>query len=153
VSGLLLAPSGSGSLEPRDLRTPDGGPRRSLHTAVRAGMERELCEESGLRPQDVRTTKLTGFARWMERGAKPEFFGVTELAVDSVEVAARRPVSGERLYSAGLTLFDVDLPAIGTALNGGVPLSEALPQRIWEDGSLPLLLALRAAAAWQAARV
>ncbi|MEV6620513.1 hypothetical protein AB0M83_02955 [Amycolatopsis sp. NPDC051106] len=153
VSGLLLAPSGSGSLEPRDLRTPDGGPRRSLHTAVRAGMERELCEESGLRPQDVRGTKLTGFARWMERGAKPEFFGVTELAVDSTEVAARRPVSGERLYSAGLTLFDVDLPAIGTALDGGVPLSEALPQRIWEDGSLPLLLALRAAAAWQAARV
>ena len=153
VSGLLLAPSGSGSLEPRDLRTPDGGARRSLHTAVRAGMERELCEESGLEPEDVRETKLVGFARWMERGAKPEFFGVTELAVDSTEVAARRPVSGERLYSAGLTLFDIDLPAIGTALDGGVPLSEALPQRIWEDGSLPLLLALRAAAAWQAARV
>ncbi|MEV7045308.1 hypothetical protein [Amycolatopsis sp. NPDC051061] len=89
----------------------------------------------------------------MERGAKPEFFGVTELAVDLTEVAARRPLSGERLYSAGLTLFDVDLATIGAALAGGVPLSEALPQRIWEDGSLPLLLALRAAAAWQAARV
>jgi hypothetical protein len=153
VSGLLLAPSGSGSLEPRDLRTPDGGPRRSLHTAVCAGMERELCEESGLRPQDVRETKLVGFARWMERGAKPEFFGVTALAVDSTEVAARRPVSGERLYSAGLTLFDVDLAAMGAALGDGVPLSETLPQRIWEDGSLPLLLALRAAAVWQAAQV
>ncbi|MEV4057143.1 hypothetical protein AB0J55_38570 [Amycolatopsis sp. NPDC049688] len=153
VSGLLLAPSGSGSLEPRDLRTPDGGPRRLLHTAVRAGMERELCEESGLKPADVRSTKLVGFARWMERGAKPEFFGLTELAVDSAEVSRRRPVSGERLYSAGLTLFDVDLPAIGAALAGGVPLSEALPPRLWEDGSLPLLLALRAAAAWQAARV
>ncbi|EOD64420.1 hypothetical protein [Amycolatopsis vancoresmycina] len=153
VSGLLLAPSGSGSLEPRDLRTPDGGRRRLLHTAVRAGMERELCEESGLRPADVRGTKVVGFARWMERGAKPEFFGLTELAVDSAEVTRRRPGSGERLYSAGLTLFDVDLPAIGAALAGGVPLSEALPPRLWEDGSLPLLLALRAAAAWQAARV
>ncbi|MGW3961662.1 hypothetical protein ACWED2_17700 [Amycolatopsis sp. NPDC005003] len=153
VSGLLLAPSGSGSLEPRDLRTPDGGPRRFLHTAVRAGMERELCEESGLTPEDVRETKVVGFARWMERGAKPEFFGLTALSVDSAEVARRRPVSGERLYSAGLTLFDVDLPAVGAALAGGVPLSEALPQRLWEDGSLPLLLALRAAAAWQAARV
>ncbi len=89
----------------------------------------------------------------MERGAKPEFFGLTELAVDSSEVARRRPVSGERLYSAGLTLFDVDLPDIGAALAAGVPLSEALPQRLWEDSSLPLLLALRAAAAWQAARV
>ncbi|WP_410672394.1 hypothetical protein [Amycolatopsis sp. cmx-4-68] len=116
-------------------------------------MERELCEESGLTPRDVRETKVVGFARWMERGAKPEFFGLTELAVDSSEVARRRPVSGERLYSAGLTLFDVDLPDIGAALAAGVPLSEALPQRLWEDSSLPLLLALRAAAAWQAARV
>ncbi|MEQ0565114.1 hypothetical protein ABJI51_39070 [Amycolatopsis sp. NEAU-NG30] len=152
VSGLLLAPSGSGSLEPRDLRTPDGGTRRSLHTAVCAGMDRELCEESGLAAGDVRSTRLVGFARWMDRGAKPEFFGLTRLGVDSAEVARRRPVSGERLYSAGLTLFDVDLAALGAALAGGVPLSEALPQRLWEDGSLPLLLALRAAALWQAAQ-
>ncbi|MBE8522217.1 hypothetical protein ILP97_32835 [Amycolatopsis sp. H6(2020)] len=41
----------------------------------------------------------------------------------------------------------------GAAPAGGVPLSEALPHRLWEDGSLPLLLALRAAAAWHAARV
>jgi hypothetical protein len=153
VSGLLLAPSGSGSLEPRDLRTPGGRTWRTrLHTAVCAGMDRELCEESGLRPADVRSTRLVGFARWMERGAKPEFFGLTELAVDSAEVTGRRPVSGERLYSAGVTLFDVDLAAVGTALADGVPLSEALPQRLWEDGSLPLLLALRAAAAWRAAQ-
>ncbi|WP_326952032.1 hypothetical protein [Amycolatopsis sp. NBC_01286] len=152
ASGLLLAPSGSGSLEPRDLRTPAGEPRPLLHDAVRAGMERELCEESGLKPEDLRETRLVGFARWMERGAKPEFFGLTELDVDSADVAGRRPVSGERLYSAGLTLFDVDLAVVGAALAGGVPLSEALPRRIWEDGSLPLLLALRAAAAWHAAR-
>ncbi len=152
ASGLLLAPSGSGSLEPRDLRTPAGEPRPLLHDAVRAGMERELCEESGLEPEDVRETRLVGFARWMERGAKPEFFGLTQLGVDSADVAGRRPVSGERLYSAGLTLFDVDLAVVGAALAGGVPLSEALPRRIWEDGSLPLLLALRAAAAWHAAR-
>jgi hypothetical protein len=153
ASGLLLAPSGSGSLEPRDLRSPDGGTRRFLHTALCAGMDRELCEESGLRPADIRSTRLVGFARWMERGAKPEFFGLTELRVGSAEVTGRRPVSGERLYSAGLTLFDVDLAVIGAALAAGVPLSEAVPRRLWEDGSLPLLLALRAAAAWRAARV
>jgi hypothetical protein len=153
ASALLLAPSGSGSLEPRDLRSPDGGTRRFLHTALCAGMDRELCEESGLRPADIRSTRLVGFARWMERGAKPEFFGLTELGVGSAEVTGRRPVSGERLYSAGLTLFDVDLAAIGAALATGVPLSEAVPRRLWEDGSLPLLLALRAAAAWRAAQV
>ncbi|WP_245787291.1 hypothetical protein [Amycolatopsis saalfeldensis] len=53
VSGLLLAPSGSGSLEPRDLRTADGGERRLLHTAVGAGMERELREESGVHADEI----------------------------------------------------------------------------------------------------
>jgi hypothetical protein len=44
------------------------------------------------------------------------------------------------------------LTAAGAALAGGVPLSEALPRRIRKVGSLPLPLALRAAAGWQAAR-
>lgn len=39
------------------------------------------------------------------------------------------------------------------AAAGGVPLSEALPRWLREGGSRPLLPALRAAAAGQAARV
>ncbi|MGH8917377.1 MAG: hypothetical protein ACRD0H_03415, partial [Actinomycetes bacterium] len=146
VSELLLAPSGSGSLEPRDLRTADGGQRRLLHTAVGAGMERELREESGIGAEEITSTRLTGFARWMERGAKPEFFGVTTLSVDSATLAERRPRGAERLYSAGVTMLDVDLAAIGRELAAGTALPDALPARLRDDGSLPPLLCLRAAA-------
>ena len=151
ASGLLLAPSGSGTLEPRDLLTAAGKPRKLLHSTVRAGMERELCEECGARPGEIAATQVVGFARWMERGAKPEFFGLTTLKVPGTVIAARKVTRGERLYSAGVDLLDVDLDALADELGGGVPLSEAtcLPDRIREDGSLPLLLALRAAANWR----
>lgn len=152
VSDLLLAPAGSGSLEPRDLVAPDGSPRQMLHDTVRAGMERELCEESSVQPAEIASTQVVGFARWMERGAKPEFFGLTRLTVDSGTLAGRRPAGGERLYSAGLTLLEVDLLALAEELASGADLAEAtaLPSRLREDGSLPLLIALRAAAVWLA---
>lgn len=148
ASALLLAPSGSGSLEPRDLDTPAGGRRRLLHTAVTAGMERELREETGLLPAEIVSTRLTGFARWMERGAKPEFFGITELSVDSETLSARRTRGAERLFSAGVTMVDVDLGALGDDLVSGADVAEApsLPARLRDDASLPLLLCLRAAA-------
>jgi len=154
ASGLLLAPSGSGSLEPQDLRTAQGGARRSLHTAVRAGMDRELCEEASVRPEEIVSTRLTGFARWLERGAKPEFFGVTELSVDSETLTGRRTKGAERLYSAGVTVLEVDLPALGRELREGTPLTDAvaLPARLRDDGSLPLLLCLRSAALRVSAR-
>ncbi|PKW13114.1 hypothetical protein [Saccharopolyspora spinosa] len=66
---LLLAPSGSGSLEPRDLVEPGGGARSTMHDAVRARMKRELCEETGPSPDSVAETELAGFARWTEHAA------------------------------------------------------------------------------------
>lgn len=109
-------------------------------------MERELREESGVHADEIRSTRLTGFARWMERGAKPEFFGVTMLSVDSATLAERRPRGAERLYSAGLTMLDVDLAGLGRELEAGTALPDALPARLRDGGSLPLLLCLRAAA-------
>ncbi|MEV7549984.1 hypothetical protein AB0N89_10200 [Amycolatopsis sp. NPDC089917] len=148
ASAMLLAPSGSGSLEPQDLDTPDGGRRRMLHTAVIAGMERELREETGVLPGEIVSTRLTGFARWMERGAKPEFFGITALSVDSDTLRARRTRGAERLFSEGANVLDVDLAALGEELSGGVDIADApsLPSRVRDDASLPLLLCLRAAA-------
>lgn len=144
ASRLLLAPSGSGSLEPKDVGD-------TLSATVRAGMERELCEETAIRPAEIAATTVVGFGRWMERGAKPEFFGLTRLTVDGATVAARRPPGEERLYTAGIVLMSVDLAALAEELAGGTPLAEAtsLPARLREDGSLPLLLALRAAARWR----
>jgi ADP-ribose pyrophosphatase YjhB (NUDIX family) len=154
ASALLLAPSGSGSLDPRDLAPASGGtgsrPAEILQDIVRRGMERELREETGIRPDEIRHTKVIGFARWLERGAKPEFFGITELSATGKDLAERNRhlASDERLYTGGTLTLTVDLPELGRELNDGIGLLNArsLPQRVKDDGSLPLLLALRAAA-------
>lgn len=156
ASALLLAPSGSGSLEPRDLAHDSSGNNSgngapgTLQDIVRHGMERELCEETGIVPGEIRRTRVTGFARWLERGAKPEFLGLTELSATADDLAGRRPVaSDERLYTGGIFLVDMDIAALGRELAAGEDLLSApsMPERVRDDGSLPLLLALRAAAA------
>lgn len=148
ASPLLLAPSGSGSLEPRDLVTADRSPRRELGDVLRTSMERELREETGLTRGSVSGTELTGFARWMERGAKPEFFGITLLSVSSSSLRGTGPRGAERLYSSDVGFVELDLATLGRELRDGANLLEApsLPERIRETGSLPLLLAIRAAA-------
>ncbi|HTU72003.1 MAG TPA: hypothetical protein VMG38_00655 [Trebonia sp.] len=139
ASAGLLAPSGSGSLEPRDL-----APLESLQAIARRGMERELREETGARAGEIRSTRITGFARWLERGAKPEFFGITELsAFEERDLAA-----DERPYAGRAFTIAIDLPALGHELRNGTALLDAasLPARLKAEASLPLLLALRAAA-------
>lgn len=142
----LLAPSGSGALEPRDVAA--GGD--TLLGVMRVGMERELCEETGIAAREVRSTRLVGFARWMERGARPEFFGLTALSVTADQVRERRLRGSETLYTDGVRLHRVHLAKLGIALAGGADLATAaeLPQELRDDGSLPLLVGLRAAAAW-----
>lgn len=75
----LLAPSGSGSVDLRDWR-------RYHNEFLIDAMERELLEEVGLshrrraeRKACIAGTKLVGFARLLNRGGKPDFFGVTFL--------------------------------------------------------------------------
>jgi 8-oxo-dGTP pyrophosphatase MutT (NUDIX family) len=139
-------------LDPRDLGPASTArPRReeTLQDIVRRGMERELQEETGIRQDEVLRTKVIGFARWLERGAKPEFFGVTELSATTDDLKQqRRMTSDERLYTDGTFTLRIDLPELSRELAGGADLllAPSLPQRIKEQGSLPLLLALRAAA-------
>jgi hypothetical protein len=80
----LWAPSGSGSLDRGDVR--DG---EMLHELATGGMERELIEECGLRADRLETV-LTGFARLVHRGGKPELFGFTRFTgrADSAMVGA-----------------------------------------------------------------
>jgi hypothetical protein len=123
---------------------------RATHDAVRIGMERELCEETGLRPNELGSTHLVGFARWMERGARPEFFGLSRLSVDSDQVRRRRSSGAERLYGSPPLLVKTDIAELGNELRHGEELLTApsLPAKLRDDGSLPLLLALRTAAVW-----
>jgi 8-oxo-dGTP pyrophosphatase MutT (NUDIX family) len=148
-SPMLLAPSGSGSLHPDDL---DRNNRETLQDTVRRGMERELREETGIRRDEIVKTTVIGFARWLERGAKPEFLGVTELSITASDLADRRHLTaGESLYSGGAFTTKLDLSLLGDELSAGTELLDAasLPALIKDTGSLPLLLALRVAALWR----
>ena len=69
----LLAPSGSGSVDWRDLERSD-----DLLAVIRRAAERELTEECGFKAgRYPMRTSVIGFARLVHRGGKPEFFCLT----------------------------------------------------------------------------
>ena len=90
----LLAPSGSGSLEPKDFDD-------DLQTFALNGATREFLEETGVPADLIAGSRLIGYGRWLERGAKPEFFGITLLREDAEQIdRKRRRVGGEEaLYT------------------------------------------------------
>lgn len=74
----LLVPTGSGSCDWTDRK------ETLIETLVEA-MNRELTEENKLGVDgrsSISQTKVTGFYRWVERGGKPEFTGITKLNMD-----------------------------------------------------------------------
>lgn len=84
-SQLLRVPSGSGSSDYSDLRG------NSLNLTIAYGMQREVTEETllkekGFKPEDIGSTRLLGFFRWVRRGGKPEFVGITRLNLDADEL-------------------------------------------------------------------
>jgi hypothetical protein len=100
-----FAPSGSGSLDMRDVRCLR---RRHasehpilLREVIAAGMERELCEEAVLRPEEIEETSVLGWFRWMDKGAKPEFVGFTRLRITSGDLSRRAIRLDERPYVKG----------------------------------------------------
>ncbi len=85
AEGLIVC-TGGGSLDEDDLDHD-----LSLHRTIQNGMERELREESSERGAEFKVdpvieTRVTGFYRWLNRGGKPEFVGVTKLSVASHEL-------------------------------------------------------------------
>jgi hypothetical protein len=148
ASALLLAPSGSGALEPRDLPKQEGISSFHLQDILVAGMVRELGEETGITSDEIDGTTVVGFARWLERGARPEFFGYTKLKLHSRDLQPRRLVDGEGLYSGQFAMHYVDLCALAEELNRGVDILQAssIPEALRSGGALPLLGALRASA-------
>lgn len=91
-SAELLAPSGSGSADLEDLKEESN----TLQSFITSAMERELLEECGLinNMDDLVRTHLIGFARLLNRGGKPEFFGVSFLNVpfDSLRITDKEAV-------------------------------------------------------------
>ncbi|MGY2060406.1 hypothetical protein ACW9HQ_36555, partial [Nocardia gipuzkoensis] len=103
----------SGSMEPKDLV---GAPR--AHDLIVRAMERELCEESSVKKDEIVSTELLGFARWVNKGAMPEFFGLTRTIAKADELVRRRPEGEDPLFVkkvvvTNFRLGDVSVPMIG----------------------------------------
>lgn len=87
------AASGSGSLDWEDVKRFETLFGRTPHfeDLVRFGMEREAIEEIGVVEDRSRMkTWLTGYARLIHRGGKPDFFGLTVVDQDSAELRIRK---------------------------------------------------------------
>lgn len=85
----LLVPSGSGSSDKKDYEEDS-----FLKTVIK-GMERELKEECCLKKEQASNFKtlLIGYFRWLEKGGKPEFIGITKM--HGVEYSDIRPQAKE----------------------------------------------------------
>ncbi|MGT2742008.1 hypothetical protein [Streptococcus plurextorum] len=82
------APSGSGSVEwQKDYRQLNPS---NLDALIISAMEREFCEEWGLSDKDraLMATGLIGYARLLERGGKPDYFGITYIDKGYEELVA-----------------------------------------------------------------
>lgn len=80
-----IAPSGSGSTDYRDYKRLKEN--SSFQDLAILTMERELREECNLRYKNIgMNSRIIGFARLLERGGKPDFFGVTYMDINHDEI-------------------------------------------------------------------
>ena len=54
--------------------------KRDFRDFLACAMKRELCEETHIPHECVRSTRICGYARIFSRGGKPDFFGMTFLS-------------------------------------------------------------------------
>ncbi|GAA2036367.1 hypothetical protein GCM10009720_16170 [Yaniella flava] len=155
------AASGSGSLDWSDTvavhkRCQKRGENMTLHELLTAGMQREMREESQVHRDEIvdESQVVTGYSRWLSRGAKPEFSGLVKLNVAMADVIERAPGADEAQYSVGRGWVPVDV-LLADADTWG-ERHDALRQslaRHHRDTSIPedLVLGVSTMAAWCAA--
>lgn len=97
----LMAPTGSGSCDWKDAVFTGSG-HVDLHATLARAMEREFLEESfaGAAASLRRETRVLGYFRWIRRGGKPEFVGVTRADVDAVELQPNAAEVNRRGHAA-----------------------------------------------------
>jgi len=138
-SANLLVPSGSGSADWRDFARRD----MTFQSLLARAMERELSEECGLLNRaDVQVnTRVIGFARVLNQGGIPEFFGVSSLnvPVDALPLTTQSVIS----LTAGDTTQSLDFCSGCRAQLPGV--KQALAQfrnQHWAESAFQLFLNL-----------
>ncbi|MGO2633337.1 MAG: hypothetical protein ACTH9H_06225 [Galactobacter sp.] len=100
----LIAPSGSGSLEIRDYRGNSSLPVSQL---TANGAFRELSEETGILESEISDYAFLGFARWLEKAAKPELLCLALLTVSSDEVRRRPVPAADKQYTKGRSFIRI----------------------------------------------
>jgi 8-oxo-dGTP pyrophosphatase MutT (NUDIX family) len=93
----LLAPSGSGGVEPKDFR---GEPRLTVAQLAINAANRELAEETGIQASEMTRSYLLGFGRWLDMAGRGELLCVTFLNIDSHAVRQKRIRRFEQAYTA-----------------------------------------------------
>ncbi|MBB5478674.1 hypothetical protein [Micromonospora parathelypteridis] len=132
----LVAPSGSGALEPCDLA---GGGAGSFQRTILNGALRELREECHLEQEDFEgEAEVIGYGRWISRGAMPEFCGLA-LLNKSADQILRKPIRPDERSFVG-DVAAVRLPPVldWSAVN---PL-DLLPPTYRHAASWPLAFGL-----------
>jgi hypothetical protein len=136
----LFAPPGSGSVDLQDIRRLHNG-ERVLVEFIACAMQRELVEESNIHYGDIAWTEVLGYFRWINKGAKPEYVGVTLLKLSSDELAGRDVRIVETPFVQRLE-FDCGLDLVELRKN---PQSlSALGHRFRGNVSMPLYVSIRA---------
>jgi hypothetical protein len=136
----LIHPSGSGSMEPKDIANTDPPIK-----AILGAMERELCEESSVKPSEIVDTRLIGFARWMNKGGMPEFFGVSTTTVPAEDLERRTPSGEDPLFvKRVIVLRDVRLTDLDVRVHRGTQTLDlkSLPATLAGSSSGPLAMLL-----------
>ncbi|MET7969138.1 hypothetical protein [Micromonospora sp. NPDC005305] len=137
--GGLAAPAGSGSVDLIDVHDRPAG--ESFVDFLAAAMRRELMEESHLAPHQLGRTWVLGYFRWLNRGAKPEYVGLTMLDVSSDDLHGTDVRLVETPYVQRLT---VDCPIDLERLRRDPDSLDCLPEDVAAGASMPLYMALRA---------
>ena len=145
----LWAPSASGSMDERDVASRRPGEEMSFSQLVVRAMERELVEESNIEPALILGTRILGYYRWLNKGGKPEYAGVTRLGVRADQLRLLPRVEERPWVKRVSILGELDM----TALRRGETL-QALPEdlhdmarhehvHLRDSTSFPLYMCLR----------
>lgn len=132
TSGGLYAPSGSGSIEPKDFA---GEMEVSFDQLVIRAALREMSEEAAINGSDVAATAFLGFGRWMTKAGKPEGFTLVALSIDSHEVTRRRVSRADHPYTRAIHAFKFRYALDCTS---GYSVNDMVEMQVANSLSLPL---------------
>lgn len=100
INGGRIVPSGSGSITVHDLR-------KNLEDTAVANMDRELREECGIHESIKVDTKLIAYGRFVNRGFKPDFFGISFIDATKEELSSEKD-DGELAHKSFVKVSDLE---------------------------------------------